>query len=99
MPGLGLGLDACHIVPQKHYYLYPPGPPLPSRITDPLPTDMESLGVAWISTWNRQNGILLFSHLHQMFDARLFAITGTPAWSKICGPGSGRSKSSGRYHP
>ncbi|OIW23209.1 hypothetical protein CONLIGDRAFT_637695 [Coniochaeta ligniaria NRRL 30616] len=74
-PSPGLGLEACHVVPQKHYFLYPPMPPLLGRISDPLSTsDMDSLSAAWTATWNRENGIVLFSHLHKMFDARLFAI-------------------------
>ncbi|KPM43715.1 hypothetical protein AK830_g2822 [Neonectria ditissima] len=32
------------------------------------------LGEAWDHTWSAKNGILLLSHLHELFDARLFSI-------------------------
>ncbi|OIW24348.1 hypothetical protein CONLIGDRAFT_718715 [Coniochaeta ligniaria NRRL 30616] len=70
---VGLGLQACHIVPQKHYHLYPHGPGM-TGFTDPWDSNVASLTTAWYATWNAKNSILLFAHIHPMFDARLFAI-------------------------
>lgn len=74
-PTIGPALHACHIVPQQHYHLYP----------DPAAADGEGqfqnalssnrrLMQTWESTWDPANGILLLSHLHELFDARLFSI-------------------------
>lgn len=68
---VGLGLQACHIVPQKHYHLYPLGS---SSFSDAWDSDVQSLTSAWYATWNARNSLLLFSHMHSMFDARLFSI-------------------------
>lgn len=74
-PTIGPALHSCHIVPQQHYHLYP----------DPEAIDGEAqpesarfshrrLMQAWENTWDPANGILLLSHLHELFDARLFSI-------------------------
>ncbi|KAM0415852.1 hypothetical protein ACHAPT_013163 [Fusarium lateritium] len=71
-PTIGPALQACHIVPQQHYHLYPG--------IDACSTDCDDeesarrIQQAWSQTWNAKNGILLMSHLHQLFDARLFSI-------------------------
>ncbi|KND88460.1 hypothetical protein TOPH_06834 [Tolypocladium ophioglossoides CBS 100239] len=70
---VGPALQACHIVPQHHYHLYP----------DPEDVDNDDfdtrfgpnrLQEAWRRTWSSSNGIILLSHLHELFDARLFSI-------------------------
>ena len=71
---VGLGLQACHIVPQKHYHLYPlsgSGSGFTDKAWD---SDAQSLTKAWYATWHHENSLLLFSHMHSMFDARLFSI-------------------------
>lgn len=65
---VGPSLQACHIIPQQHYHLYPD----PEGLGDPLddPSVLYSparLQAAWQRTWNADNGILLFSHLHELF--------------------------------
>lgn len=68
---IGPALQACHIVEQKHYHLYP---------RDDCDDDEEYLDSArrlqhlWERTWSSRNGILLLSHLHELFDARLLSI-------------------------
>lgn len=72
---IGPALQACHIVSQLHYHTYPP----PQVDADEAQDGGEAanphqLEQAWVSTWAPENGILLFSHLHEMFDQRLFSI-------------------------
>lgn len=69
-PAIGPAIQAAHIVPQLHYHLYPRGigPGIPD------PNDSTQLRGAWLSTWSITNGILLASHIHQLFDARLVSI-------------------------
>ncbi|KAK2666708.1 HNH nuclease [Fusarium oxysporum f. sp. vasinfectum] len=68
-PSVGPGLHACHIVPQIHYHVYP----VPASIADSRESPRR-LKEAWKRTWSWENGILLLSHLHELFDARLFSI-------------------------
>ncbi|KAI8659046.1 HNHc domain-containing protein [Fusarium sp. Ph1] len=68
-PTVGLGVQACHIVPQQHYHVYP----VPSSFPGGR-YDSRRLRAAWERTWSAKNGLLLFSHLHELFDARLFSI-------------------------
>ncbi|EEU35113.1 uncharacterized protein NECHADRAFT_15991, partial [Fusarium vanettenii 77-13-4] len=68
-PTVGLGVQACHIVPQQHYHVYPVPSSFPGGRYDP-----RRLRAAWERTWSAKNGLLLFSHLHELFDARLFSI-------------------------
>ncbi|KAG8410246.1 hypothetical protein J3458_017962 [Metarhizium acridum] len=72
-PPIGPGIQACHIVPQQHYHLYP----VSSGLADgdvPIEESPRRLQEAWRSTWSPRNGILLMKHLHEFFDARLFSI-------------------------
>ncbi|KAM3425864.1 hypothetical protein NHJ13734_009859 [Beauveria thailandica] len=69
-PSIGPALQACHIVSQLHYHTYPP----PQADADGAQENPRQLEQAWVSTWAPENGILLFSHLHEMFDQRLFSI-------------------------
>lgn len=68
-------LQACHIIPQQHYHLYPD-----NRYQgladdgDDVELSPERLKQAWTNTWSNRNAILLMSHLHELFDARLFYI-------------------------
>jgi hypothetical protein len=73
---VGLGLEACHIVPQKHYHLYPLGIGGigGSGLSEAWSSDKQSLAKAWFATWSAKNSLLLFSHIHTMFDARLLSI-------------------------
>ncbi|KAF4979687.1 hypothetical protein FZEAL_4146 [Fusarium zealandicum] len=68
-PAIGPALQACHIVPQQHYHLYPD--PCDSENNE---QSLERLRNAWVQTWSASNGILLMSHLHELFDARLLSI-------------------------
>ncbi|KAM0420357.1 hypothetical protein ACHAPT_011899 [Fusarium lateritium] len=68
-PTVGLGVEACHVVPQQHYHVYPVPRSFPEGRYDP-----RRLRAAWERTWSAKNGLLLFSHLHELFDARLFSI-------------------------
>ncbi|KAI0433447.1 hypothetical protein F5Y09DRAFT_73915 [Xylaria sp. FL1042] len=73
-PPIGPGVQACHIVPQHHYHLYPI---IGSQCNDeerPVEESPRRLQEAWQSTWSPRNGILLMKHLHEFFDARLFSI-------------------------
>ncbi|KAK5631379.1 hypothetical protein RRF57_007093 [Xylaria bambusicola] len=70
---IGPGVQACHIVPQHHYHLYPISSDQyeDSAVEDVSPRRLQE---AWKHTWNPRNGILLMKHLHEFFDARLFSI-------------------------
>ncbi|PNY23259.1 Uncharacterized protein TCAP_06814 [Tolypocladium capitatum] len=68
-PPFGPALQACHIVPQQHYHVYP----VPT-FTSASRYSATRLREAWERTWSPRNGILLLSHLHELFDARLFSI-------------------------
>ncbi|KAM0293638.1 hypothetical protein ACHAPM_011604 [Fusarium culmorum] len=68
-PAVGPGLQACHIIPQQHYHLYPD-----SRDGQSSELSRRRLRDAWMQTWSATNGLLLMSHLHEAFDARLFSI-------------------------
>lgn len=74
-PSIGPTLEACHIIPQQHYYLYPD--PEDLEWQDPSQDARQSsrrLYEAWERTWSPGNGILLLSHIHSLFDARLLSI-------------------------
>ncbi|RSL43497.1 hypothetical protein CEP54_015059 [Fusarium duplospermum] len=73
-PAVGPSLQACHIIPQQHYHVYPDpdGTGLASDASTLYSPDR--LQEAWQRTWSADNGILLLSHLHELFDARLFSI-------------------------
>lgn len=66
---VGPGIQACHIVPQIQYHLYPIGDDVTAIDTSP-----RGLITAWEKTWSPNNGILLDKTLHELFDARLFSI-------------------------
>ncbi|KAI0106375.1 hypothetical protein GGR51DRAFT_517454 [Nemania sp. FL0031] len=68
---IGPGVEACHIIPQQHYYLYPLGADNDNFVAEPSP---RGLRMAWEKTWSFPNGILLMKHLHEFFDRRLFSI-------------------------
>ncbi|CZR49552.1 uncharacterized protein FPRO_15911 [Fusarium proliferatum ET1] len=72
-PPIGPGIQACHIVPQHHYHVYPVAG---ADADDDVPFEASNrrLKEAWQSTWSPRNGILLMKHLHDFFDARLFSI-------------------------
>lgn len=74
-PAVGPALQACHIIPQQHYHLYPDHL-YEGRADDgdDVEFSAERLKQAWTNTWSNRNGILLMSHLHELFDARLFSI-------------------------
>ncbi|KAM0247354.1 hypothetical protein ACHAQJ_009889 [Trichoderma viride] len=69
-PTVGPALQACHIVPQQHYHLYPD----PNDGNNAIEFSPRRLQRAWERTWSARNGILLLSHLHELFDSRLFSI-------------------------
>lgn len=69
-PSVGPAVQACHIVPQQHYHVYP----VPSSFADHSRFSSRRLREAWDRTWSPKNGLLLLSHLHELFDARLFSI-------------------------
>ncbi|EGU89343.1 hypothetical protein FOPG_20090 [Fusarium oxysporum f. sp. conglutinans race 2 54008] len=72
-PPIGPGIQACHIIPQHHYHVYPvAGGDADDDV--PLEASNRRLKEAWQSTWSPRNGILLMKHLHDFFDARLFSI-------------------------
>ncbi|KAF5019748.1 hypothetical protein F66182_8233 [Fusarium sp. NRRL 66182] len=68
-PGIGPALQACHIVPQQHYHVYPD-----SSNSEDTMDSTRRLREAWLSTWAPTNGILMMSHIHEFFDSRLFSI-------------------------
>lgn len=69
-PNVGPAVQACHIVPQQHYHVYP----VPRAFTADSRYSPRRLREAWDRTWSAKNGLLLLSHLHELFDARLFSI-------------------------
>lgn len=74
-PTIGPALQACHIVSPLDYHTYPD----PEADADETHDGGEMasprrLEQAWERTWGPENGVLLFSHLHDMFDQRLFSI-------------------------
>lgn len=71
-PAAGPALQACHIIPQEHYHLYPD---VDTEDDDNnVEYGLRRLRTAWQRTWSADNSILLLSHLHELFDARLFSI-------------------------
>ena len=69
-PAIGPAMQVAHIVPLLHYHVYPRG--MDQQVPDP--NNLSQLRAAWFSTWSISNGIILSSHLHQLFDARLVSI-------------------------
>ncbi|OAA48503.1 hypothetical protein NOR_01753 [Metarhizium rileyi] len=68
-PNIGPGIQACHIVPQQHYNVYP--------VPESFGKDQycsRRLREAWNRTWSAENSLALFSHFHDFFDNRLFSI-------------------------
>ncbi|KAK1749713.1 hypothetical protein QBC47DRAFT_418767 [Echria macrotheca] len=81
--GLGPGVEACHIVPQLQYNLYPDRWPPFSGIESEeadvgggmlAATSRDRLEKAWKNTWAGGNSLLLLRHFHDLFDARFFSI-------------------------
>lgn len=72
-PAVGPALQACHIIPQQHYHLYPVEEDRGNE-DDEIEYSSQRLRLAWQRTWSADNGILLLSHLHELFDARVIAI-------------------------
>lgn len=73
-PSVGPGIQASHIIPQQHFYLYPHHDQqeiIPAAVSDPSP---ERLRQAWNDAWSNKNGILLMSHIRHLFEARLISI-------------------------
>lgn len=66
--GVGPAIYAAHIVPQLHWSVYPD-----SR-QNVVQEERSLLQHAWEHTWAQPNGLLLASHLHTCFDARLVSI-------------------------
>ncbi|KAF5025341.1 hypothetical protein F66182_2580 [Fusarium sp. NRRL 66182] len=74
-PTIGPALQACHLVPQLHYHTYPDPDDDGDEAQDSAErTSPRRLEQAWERTWASENSILLFSHLHELFDQRLFSI-------------------------
>jgi hypothetical protein len=68
-PTIGPALQACHIVPQLQYHTYPDPEADPDETQDGSETtSRRRLEQAWERPWASENGILLFSHPHDMFD-------------------------------
>jgi hypothetical protein len=74
--GIGPAVQAAHIVAQAHWHLYP----CAGQTSDAGQTseedipDVRVLRERWERTWDRQNGLLLATHVHQCFDMRLISI-------------------------
>ncbi|KAI0183904.1 hypothetical protein EV127DRAFT_464741 [Xylaria flabelliformis] len=68
-PSVGPGIDACHIVPQRHYNVYPVGDDIHT-----INTTSDGLLAAYNKTWSPDNGILLDNFLCICFNLRLFSI-------------------------
>ncbi|KAK7428365.1 hypothetical protein QQZ08_005122 [Neonectria magnoliae] len=69
-PAIGPALQACHIIPQRHFHLYPGA----DTYSDDDEDCRRQIHESWRQTWNPKNGIMLMSHLHELFDARLISI-------------------------
>ncbi|KAF5567956.1 hypothetical protein FPHYL_3019 [Fusarium phyllophilum] len=70
---IGPGVEACHIVPQAQYHLYPTDQD-PEANRGPPDLSLSNLLTAWEKTWSADNGIMLMKHLRYFFDLRLFSI-------------------------
>lgn len=57
--------------PQQHYHVYPVPTAFDTNSGRYTPRHLRD---AWDDTWSPENGILLLSHLHELFDTRLFSI-------------------------
>ncbi|POR32471.1 Uncharacterized protein TPAR_07325 [Tolypocladium paradoxum] len=73
-PAIGPALQACHIVPQQHYHVYPGTDDPDNDVGGSTEDSPRYLQEAWQQTWSPKNGILLMSHFHELFDQRLFSI-------------------------
>lgn len=75
---LGPGIQACHIIPQRHYHLYPVTnttiEAFASSSHQAIQASPRRLREAWQNTWSPHNGILLMKHIHEFFDTRLLSI-------------------------
>ncbi|KAM3509776.1 hypothetical protein MY11210_006179 [Beauveria gryllotalpidicola] len=80
---IGPGVQACHIVPQQHFHLYPMND---DNGDGTLDDSARRLCQAWHMTWSADNGILLMKHLHDFFDSRLFSIHPTTLRIRIFVP-------------
>ncbi|KAF5700472.1 hypothetical protein FMUND_14330 [Fusarium mundagurra] len=70
---IGPGVEACHIVPQAQYHLYPTNQDPEANRGHP-DLSLSNLLTAWEKTWSADNGIMLMEHLRYFFDLRLFSI-------------------------
>ncbi|KAH9907245.1 hypothetical protein F4778DRAFT_528813 [Xylariomycetidae sp. FL2044] len=70
--GIGMVMEAAHIVPQVHWSKYPTRDQGVADLHDRL-----ALKDAWEATWHMSNGLLLSIHIHRLFDARLISIDPT----------------------
>ncbi|KAL6897062.1 hypothetical protein GGI43DRAFT_106377 [Trichoderma evansii] len=74
-PTVGPALQACHIIPQQQYHLYPLYPDIDDNDDhDGAAFSPRRLQQAWQRTWSGGNGILLLSHLRELFHTRLLSI-------------------------
>ncbi len=75
---IGPGIQACHIIPQRHYHLYPvrntTTGALASSSHQAIQDSPRRLREAWQNTWSPHNGILLMKHIYEFFDTRLLSI-------------------------
>ncbi|RGP69184.1 hypothetical protein FLONG3_7820 [Fusarium longipes] len=73
-PSVGPGLQACHVVPQQHFHLYPTHNRKNVGSDNEVEISNEGLSQAWTDTWSSKNGILLMNDIRQLFEARLISI-------------------------
>ncbi|KAK0725691.1 hypothetical protein B0H67DRAFT_571154 [Lasiosphaeris hirsuta] len=78
---IGPAVQAAHVIPQVHWNVFPVGIDDGDGDGDSdddrgiaAEDDLPALREAWEQTWHWSNGLLLLSHLHQCFDARLLSI-------------------------
>ncbi|KAI0449066.1 hypothetical protein F5B21DRAFT_495628 [Xylaria acuta] len=70
--GIGMVMEAAHIVPQVHWSKYPARDQGVAALDD-----HPALRDAWEATWHMSNGLLLSIQIHRLFDARLISIEPT----------------------
>ncbi|KAI0435500.1 hypothetical protein F4803DRAFT_545378 [Xylaria telfairii] len=70
--GMGIVMEAAHIVPQVHWSKYPTRNQAVAALDDCV-----ALRDAWEATWHMSNGLLLSVQIYQLFNARIISIEPT----------------------
>ncbi|KAI0868665.1 hypothetical protein GGS24DRAFT_481628 [Hypoxylon argillaceum] len=90
--GMGMVVEAVHIIPQIHWCKFPD-----PKQNISAPDDLNALRDSWQATWHTSNGLLLYVHIHRLFDARLVSIEPTTKRIRVFMPCDSLTEYQGKF--